>query len=519
MATRNKKQPPAASVVGFAYARYSSHNQREESIEQQIMEIRKFAKDNNIEIIETFSDAAMTGRNDRRPQFQRMMREAKKHRPNVIIAYKSNRIARNMLNALATESELEKIGVRVLYVKETFGDNAAGRFALRTMMNVNQFYSENMAEDIIRGLMDNAENCMVNNGSLPLGYKKGEDGRYAIDEAGAAIVREIYQKVAADVPLAEIAEDLNARGIRTSRGGPWNKNSFHNMLQNETYIGVYKYAGVRTEGGVPPIITGEEWIAVQEHEKRKKAAGGSHRARGEYLLTGKLFCGKCGAPMVGISGTSKTAAKYYYYICRNKREEKSCTKETVGRDWLERLVVEETVRRVLQDDVIAAIADAVIKYQTELKEDNSVLFALQDELGVVTRSIKNIVSAIEAGVFTPSTRVRLEELEDQKSALEAGISREAIKLPDVTKEQIIFWFEKLRDGDVDDHEYQRTIINTFINAIYLYDGEIRICYNYSGAQNTVTLSIASLAGSGGGLSGSSTSASLSPPIKRLNHMI
>ena len=170
------------------------------------------------------------------------------------------------------------------------------------------------------------------------------------------------------------------------------------------------------------------WTLCKNTNEKKKGRRRRHRARGEYLLTGKLFCGKCGAPMVGISGTSKTAAKYYYYICRNKREEKSCAKETVGRDWLERLVVEETVRRVLQDDVIAAIADAVIKYQTELKEDNSVLFALQDELGVVTRSIKNIVSAIEAGVFTPSTR-RLEELEDQKATLESGIAHRGYQAP------------------------------------------------------------------------------------------
>ncbi|MDD4422867.1 MAG: recombinase family protein, partial [Eubacteriales bacterium] len=195
MASRTKQINKAVPLIGFAYTRYSSHSQREESTEQQIMEIEKFAADNNIELNEIFSDAALTGRNDRRPQFQRMMREAKKRRPDVIVAYKSNRIARNMLNALATENELDKIGVRVLYVKETFGDNAAGRFALRTMMNVNQFYSENMAEDIKRGLIDNAMNCKVTNGGLPLGYKKGEDGKYAIAEAKAAVVKEIFGRV------------------------------------------------------------------------------------------------------------------------------------------------------------------------------------------------------------------------------------------------------------------------------------------------------------------------------------
>ena len=124
-----------------------------------------------------------------------MMRHAEKRQFQVIIAWKSDRISRNMLHALQYEDRLSKYGVRVAYAKEEFGDNAAGRFALRTMMNVNQFYSENMAEDIKRGMLDNAENCMITNGQLPFGYKKGEDGRYAIDEDRAAVVREIFTRV------------------------------------------------------------------------------------------------------------------------------------------------------------------------------------------------------------------------------------------------------------------------------------------------------------------------------------
>ena len=134
-----------------------------------------------------------------------MMRDAGHARFDVIIAYKSNRIARNMLHALSYEDKLEQLGVRMVYVKEEFGDNAAGRFALRTMMNVNQFYSENMGEDIMRGMTDNAQNNKVNSGVLPMGYKKGEDGRFVIDESSARIVREIYRRFAAGDSLADIA--------------------------------------------------------------------------------------------------------------------------------------------------------------------------------------------------------------------------------------------------------------------------------------------------------------------------
>ena len=147
---------------GVIYARYSSHNQKEESIEQQVEECMAFAALNHIKIIQVYSDKALSGKTDKRPQFQKMMRDAEKRQFAVVIAYKSNRIARNMLQALNYEDRLSKYGIETLYAKEEFGNTAAGRFALRNMMNVNQFYSENMAEDVMRGMMDNAKKCMVN---------------------------------------------------------------------------------------------------------------------------------------------------------------------------------------------------------------------------------------------------------------------------------------------------------------------------------------------------------------------
>ena len=277
-----------AEQIGVIYARYSSHNQKEESIEQQIAECTEFAEKNGIRIIGIYADKAVSGRSDRRPNFQRMMRDAEKRHFQIVVAYKSNRIARNMLNALQYEAKLDSFGIKTLYAKEEFGNTAAGRFALRTMMNVNQFYSENMGEDIKRGMVDNATECKVN-GMLPLGYVKGEDGKYAIAADEAAVLREIYDSVLKDIPLAEIARSLNQRGIRTKLGRDWNKNSFHILLKNDNYIGVYRHSGVVVEDGIPPILDKEVFEAVQEKLTNKKKTAGRRSANGEYLLTGKLF--------------------------------------------------------------------------------------------------------------------------------------------------------------------------------------------------------------------------------------
>jgi len=225
--------------------------------------------------VEIYADKAVTGKTDRRTNFQRMMKDATKGKFQYVIAWKSNRMGRNMLEAMINDARLRDLGIRTLYTEEDFDDTAAGRFALRNMMNVNQFYSENMAEDIKRGLDDNAEKCMVN-GALGLCFKKGEDGRYAIDEPKAAIVREIFERVAALEPFVDIYNDLNARGLRTSTGKPWNRSSFHRMLVNERYRGVYIWGDTRVEGGIPRIVSDVLFYKVQEVLETKKNAQGRH---------------------------------------------------------------------------------------------------------------------------------------------------------------------------------------------------------------------------------------------------
>lgn len=286
--SRTSKEKSIADSDGVIYARYSSHAQKDASIEQQVKECMEFAQNEGIRITATYADRAVSGKTDRRADFQRMMRDAEKGKFRYVIAWKSNRMGRNMLQAMMNEAKLNELGVRVLYTEEDFDDTAAGRFALRSMMNVNQFYSENMAEDIKRGLLDNAENCKVTNGGLPLGYKRGDDGRYEIDSPKDAIVREIFSRVACGEAFIDIARDLNARGIKTSRGREWGKCSFHTILKNERYTGVYIYDTVRIEGGVPQIISKELFYKVQEVLKMQKVKR-KHTTHGDYLLTGKLF--------------------------------------------------------------------------------------------------------------------------------------------------------------------------------------------------------------------------------------
>ena len=476
---------------GVLYGRYSSHNQKDISVEQQFEKGYELAAEYGIRIIDTYADRAVSGRTDKRRDFQRMMTDAAKGKFRYVIAWKSNRMGRNMLEALINEARLQDLGVRVLYVEEDFDDTAAGRFAARSMMNVNQFYSENMAEDIKRGLYDNAANCMVANGHLPYGYKADETLHYAIDEPKAAVIREIFTRVSCGEAFVDIMASLNARGIKTSYGRPWGRSSFQKILSNERYRGIYIYGDVRKEGGIPRIISDELYFKVQEVITTKKNPQGRHRVNGDYLLTGKLFCGHCKSPMTGISGTSRSGSLHYYYVCQKRRTEKTCEKKNLRRDDIELQVAKAIKRRTLDDDTINWIADSVVEY-SQHQESASGIGLLEDQLKDTQRSIKNLMAAIEQGIITPTTKARLMELEKEQSDIDRKITMAKADVIPVNRDQLVGWLKKLQAGDVHDKKYQAELFDTFLIAVYVYDNPdgqdyMKVVFNYAGSKNTVEI--------------------------------
>ena len=255
---------------------------------------------------------------------------------------------------------------------------------------------------------------------------------------------------------------------------------------NERYIGVYEYAGYRVEDGVPAIVRKELFYAVQKKLKTKKNPQGRHRENGDYLLTGKLFCGHCGGFMVGMSGTSKTSAKHYYYDCQTKRKEKTCRKKAVRRDWIEQKIAEATKQYIMQDEVIQWLVDGYDNF-LKLHRKDSMLLAAEEELDGVKKAIKNVMAAIEQGIITPTTKERLVELEDERRRLEATVAIERAALVDIPKDKIQFWLESFREGDVEDKRYQAKLIDSFVQAVYLYDHELRVAFNFTRNRDGVTI--------------------------------
>lgn len=469
----------ARSVI---YARYSTHNQKDLSIEQQVEQAQKLAAERNFSVVEIYADRALTGKNDKRSAFQRMLKDAASGLFSYVVAWKSNRIGRNMLEAMLNEQRFRDLGVRIVYVEEDFDDSAAGRFAARSMMNVNQFYSDSMAEDVKRGMNSNAARCMVASGRLPLGYKSGEDLRWILDEERAPVVREIFERVADGDLLADIARDLNARGIKTSSGAEWGKSSFSVLLRNERYRGVYIYDEIRVDNGIPRIVPDELFFKVQGVLRVKKNVRGRHAPFGDYALTGKLFCGLCGSAMTGMSGVGKSGAPFHYYVCAKKRREHACEKKNVRRDEIEQLVADAIREHILTDEIIDWIADKTMQHNKKVEEENH-LGALEDQLAEARSGAANVLKAIEAGIITPTTKSRLLELEKECADLEHRIAVARADVIVITRDQIVETLQLYRAGDFEDPAFRAQLFDTFLTAVYVFDDHLRLVFSFCGDKN------------------------------------
>lgn len=483
----NKTEEPSPLLIpAVIYARYSSSGQREESIEGQLRDCHEFAQRNGFVIVGEYIDKALTGRTDKRPDFQRMIKDSERGAFQAVICWKLDRFARNRYDSAIYKAKLKKNGVRVFYAKEAIPDGPEGIILESVMEGYAEYYSENLSQNVKRGNYDSALELKTL-GQTVLGLRKGADGRFELDPATAPVVRRIFEEYAAGRPSKEICADLNAEGYKTCRGSQFSKNSLRVILRNEKYIGVYAFKDIRVENGIPPIVDRELFERCQVMMEKHHRSPAAQRDI-SFLLTAKLFCGHCGEPMTGDSGTSHTGHVHYYYTCNRRRVHK-CDKRRAKKEWIENLVVNQLVALINDDGFVNEVADECVKFQSREKDDGQ-LRGLETRKKETETAIRNMVTAIEAGIITPSTKTRLMELESEKAKIEVGIAQQLMKNPVLDRKQIVYSLEKLRGGDINDEAYRSHLVDTFLNSAYLYDGgKLVLVLNYSGKGSKITLDI------------------------------
>ena len=458
-------------------------NQREESIEGQIRECTAYAEKNGITIVKHYIDRAISAKTDNRPEFQQMIKDSDKKLFDIVLVWKLDRFARNRYDSARYKTQLKKNGVKLMSATEIISEGPEGIILESVLEGYAEYYSADLSEKVIRGMTENALKGKFTGGAIPFGYIINADHRFEIDPLTAPFVAETFQRYNDGQTMREIRDWLNEKGVKNQRGGLMTFNTIQHMLNNRRYIRELKYRNVLIPDAILSIVSAELFNDVQEKMLKNKKAPARRKAEEDSLLTTKLFCGYCGVLMFGESGTSRTGEVHRYYKCATAKKHKGCKKKTVRKQWLEDLAVNQTMQLVKDDSAMESIIAKVMELQNK---ENTNIPLYEKQLRDAESGIQNMLNAIQAGILTSSTKERLEQLEETKRELEARIAEEKLAKPKVTEEFIRFWLLRFRKLDMSLKDQRQALVDTFINAIYLYDDKVLITFNYKEGTQTVT---------------------------------
>ena len=214
------------------YARYSSDNQREESIEGQIRECTAFAEKNDITVLKHYIDRAYSARTDHRPAFQEMIKDSDKHLFDMVIVWKLDRFSRDRYDSARYKVLLKKNNVRVVSATEVISSGADGILLESVLEGFAEYYSADLAEKVTRGLTENALKGKYNGGTRPVGYVVDDEQHFQIDPLTGPFVLEAFKRYADGATMKELVEFFKEKGIKNSLRRDLNLNSLQPMLSN-----------------------------------------------------------------------------------------------------------------------------------------------------------------------------------------------------------------------------------------------------------------------------------------------
>lgn len=451
------------------YLRFSSERQKEQSIEGQLRDCIAYCKRKSFRIVAIYVDRATTARKDveKRIHFQEMISDSAHHLWSFVVVWKLDRFARNREDSAVFKMRLRKNGVRVKSATETISDNPEGIILESVLEGIAEYYSADLSQKITRGLRESAMKGHSVGGHVPLGYKI-EDHRLVINPATAHIVQEAFQLYANGESVAEICRIFNGKGYRTAKNSEFNRSSFKSIFKNVRYIGTYIYKDIEKENAIPAIIDKDLFETVQRRLSLAADAPARGKAKVDYLLSGKLFCGHCGATMNGESGTSKTGAIHNYYTCYSRKRRKGCDKKPLKKDFIERVVAQDAMA-LLTDDVIEELADMAMSQADRDLKENTRIPELSARLTEIEQGISNITKAVEKGIASDALLNRLTELEKEKKDLTSQLREEEKYIYRIDRDQVVFWLTKFQGGDIEDEDCRRRIIDLLVNSVTVWD--------------------------------------------------
>ena len=484
------------------YARVSSDRQDVDlSVAAQLRALRDYAEKNGYVVAREYIDEAESGRIADRPQFRRMLDEASlSDSPfQEILVWKFSRFTRKREHAVAFKSMLRKRGIRVTSITEHADDSPTGKLMEAIIESVDEFYSENLAQEVLRGMREAASRGFWISTYSPYGYRKVpvQDGakkrpKLELDPPADGVVRRIFQMALLGTSTLDITKTLNREGIASPQGSRWTKTTIHRILTNETYTGTLIW-GSRAKDNVPPVRVEDAFPAIVSRDdyERVSAILGSkapakihpRRAASPYLLSGIVRCETCGKALTAHEAKS---GQFTYYVCHSllKRGQGACDTPRLNSKRFERMIIDSIRENILTESNIRELVklvneelDSVINEQREKAE------AIDEELNEIRRRLDRLWQAVETtdleiNDILPRIREHKERQERLEIAADEARAILAVRMQGLGDEETIAAYVKEMSDFLMESELTETraFIRSFVKEIGVVPGKATIRY-------------------------------------------
>ncbi len=451
--------------TAVVYARYSSTNQTEQSIEGQKHVCEDFAKRNDIIIVDYYIDRAMSGTNDDRDSFQKMLKDSNNKKWDYVLVYKLDRFARNKYESAIHRKHLKDNGITLLSAMENIPETPEGVLLESLLEGMNEYFSKELAQKVARGQHESRMKGHLI-GALSFGYIKNVDKTLSINEDEAIILKRMFEDYSSGKSILQISRDLENENI-THNGRKFIPETIRGYLKNEFYTGIYKVNNKVYDKIYPQIITPELFKRVNDKLNANKY--GCRKDNHEiFILKDKIYCGSCDRKMYPVSAISKNGNSLRYYKCITTKK-KNCNVVNIDKEFIENIVKDFLNNQLIIKDNLDFIVNKVYEYYLKRASNKTSLNTIKTDLQRVNTSISNILLAIEKGIFTDTTKSRLEELEAQKKDLqEKLIIEESREQYELTKESIAEYFNLALS------ETPAKMIELFVKCVKVYEEKIEI---------------------------------------------
>lgn len=475
------------------YIRYSSENQRDGySVEYQADECKKYIQEQGYNFIKSYVDEAVSGKStNNRAAFFELLADVKAGHYDVVVVYKYSRFARNLLEATLYRQQIEKAGAKLVSAMERINDSTPeGRMMRNIIMTMDEYYSDNLSTFVLSSMYTAAKNGKFLGGKYPYGYKVDENNRFVADEKESEVVRRVFDLRAAGMAIPDIVRALHADGLRSRSGKRFTRSFLAKMLQNERYIGTYKYEVTGYEPIYIPnafdaLVTSQQWDAVQEITKRESRAPyiKARTTKRVYPLVGKMYCGQCGEPFRGNGKRIKNKSGEYtgelvYYTCRGQHVHNICDIGSVRKDIVEPFIFGKIKELILNEASIDEIAEIVYNsVKTNGENGAGEIAKMKKEKAQAEKRLENLLDLYIDGKISKDILDKKSEalqtgLDDITSRLQTKEFAEANKMTiDKIKDFLREMIGKLETAD---DTVKKAIASQFIRKITVHKTEISI---------------------------------------------